>query len=319
MTGPVVTVTPNPSIDWTLAVGQVVRGRVHRADGSRREPSGKGVNVSRALRANDVATVAVLPCGGAAGRELRELLEATGVPHRCVPIRGEVRVNVSLTEPDGTATKVNSPGPTLSAGEVEALVGAAAVAAQGAAALLLSGSLPPAVPEDLYARIGRLVHNTGAVLALDSSATPLLAGLAGRPHLVKPNAHELAEVTGTRLHTVGDVLAAAATLRDRGAGRVVVSLGVDGAVLVDGEEPLHAHAFVADPVSTVGAGDALVAGLLAGTVRGLDRRDVLREGVAWSSAAVTAPGSDVPPVTDAHRGAVTVVAADPDRRLAEPA
>ena len=303
----IVTVTPNPSVDWTLEIPELIRGAVHRISGDHQEPSGKGVNVSRALTANAVPTLAVVPVGGTEGVELETLLRGEGVPFVAVPIMGRVRVNISLTEPDGHATKINAPGPTLLDEEVNALLASAASAGSGANWVLGSGSLPRGVPSDFYAQLGAAVAVTGARFAVDSSGAALVVGLAARPDVIKPNAPELAEAVGRSLVTVGDAVQAAEELRNRGARTVVVSLGRDGALLVDDDGALHAEAVVLDPKSTVGAGDAMLAGYLAGRERhDQDRAAALREAVAWGSGAVATVGSHVPAITDAHRRAVEI-------------
>jgi 1-phosphofructokinase len=310
----IVTVTPNPSVDLTLEVPTLVRGAVHRITGQHQEPSGKGVNVTRALTNNGVASVAVLPIGGPEGAELEELLRAERVAFVAVPIAGSVRVNISLTEVDGTATKVNAAGPTLRAKETEALLSTAAESATGVEWVLGSGSLPPGMTADFYARLGASVHASQARFALDSSGAALIAGLPASPDIIKPNVEELAEAVGRAVSTVGDAVSAARELMTLGARSVLVSLGPDGALLVDDLGVVHAAASVANPMSTVGAGDALLAGYLAGTLsHDGDRAQALREAVAWGSAAVRVAGSHVPMVTATDRDAV-VLDAGPDLR-----
>lgn len=317
----IVTVTPNPSIDWTLEVPTLTRGTVHRIAGQQQEPSGKGVNVTRALTGNAVRSIAVLPVGGAEGAELEVLLTAEQVSYRAVAVAGSVRVNISLTEPDGVATKINALGPTLSEEETQRLVGAAVEASAGAAWVLGSGSLPGGVGEDFFARLGDAVRGHGPRFALDSSGPALLAGLRARPDVIKPNAEELAQAVGRTLSTFDDAVSAADELRVLGAVTVLVSLGSDGALLVDEAGVLHAEAFVAAPRSTVGAGDALLAGYLAGTVTADgDRAKALREAVAWGSGALRLDGSRVPVISDTDRAAVVMDSApDLGRRLREPA
>lgn len=317
----ITTVTPNPSVDWTLEIPTLTRGMVHRIAAQHQEPSGKGVNVTRALTGNGVRSVAVLPLGGSEGVELEALLAAEQVSYRAVPVTGSIRVNISLTEPDGTATKINALGPTLSDEETQRLLVAAVEAADDATWVLGSGSLPGGVGETFYASLGEAVRGCGARFALDSSGAPLLAGLSAGPDVIKPNAEELAQAVGRPLSTLGDAVVAARELRVLGAATVVVSLGSDGALLVDDVGVLHAQAFVAAPRSTVGAGDALVAGYLAGTLTaGGDRAVALREAVAWGSGALRLHGSRVPVITDADRAAVRLDSTpDLGRRLREPA
>ena len=317
----IITLTPNPSVDWTLEIPILTRGLVHRIAAEHQEPSGKGVNVTRALTVNGVRSVAVLPSGGTEGAELEALLTAEDVTYRAVRVTGSIRVNISLTEPDGTATKINALGPTLSDEETKRLLSAVVDASGGAAWVLGSGSLPRGVGESFYARLGEAARRCGARFALDSSGAPLLAGLRARPDVIKPNADELAHAVGRPLATFGDAVAAARDLGQLGAATVVVSMGSDGALLVDEEGVVHAEAFVAAPRSTVGAGDALLAGYLAGTLMtDGERAAALREAVAWGSGALRLDGSRVPVITEADRAAV-VVADAPDlaRHLRQPA
>jgi 1-phosphofructokinase len=317
----ITTVTPNPSVDWTLEIPTLTRGLVHRITAEHQEPSGKGVNVTRALTVNLVRSVAVLPIGGTEGAELEALLAAEQVSYRAVPVAGSIRVNISLTEPDGTATKINAMGPTLSDEETNRLLMAVVDASSSAAWVLGAGSLPGGVGETFYARLGEAARRCGARFALDSSGAPLLAGLRARPDVIKPNTEELAQAVGRPLATFGAAVGAARELGSLGAAAIVVSMGSDGALLVDEQGVLHAEAFVASPRSTVGAGDALLAGYLAGSLMADgERAAALREAVAWGAGAVRLDGSRVPVVTDADRAAVVVdEAPDLARHLRQPA
>jgi 1-phosphofructokinase len=287
----IISLTPNPSVDRTIEVDELVRGAVLRAQAARVDPGGKGVNVARALVANGVEARAVLPLGGAEGRQLADLLDGEGIDVVRVPIAGAVRANVSIVEPDGTVTKINEPGPVLVACELDALVEATVAAAAGAAWVAVSGSLPPGAPTDLYARLVTRLHAVGARVAVDGSGSALTEALAARPDLVKPNCEELAEASGLVIATLGDALAAAHELRRRGASAVLASLGRDGALLVDGNGALHGEAPVAEPRSTVGAGDAALAGFLGS---GGEGRSALVAALAWGAAATGLPGSQMP-------------------------
>jgi 1-phosphofructokinase len=287
----IISLTPNPSVDRTIEVDELVRGAVQRARAARVDPGGKGVNVVRALLANGIAARAVLPLGGAEGRQLATLLDRDGIDLVRVPITGAVRANVSIVEPDGTVTKINEPGPVLSATELDALVAATVAAAAGADWVAVSGSLPPGAPTDLYARLVTRLHAVGVRVAVDGSGPPLARALAAGPDLVKPNAEELAEASGMVIVTLGDAITAAAELRRRGASAVLASLGPDGALLVDGDRTLHGEALVVERRSTVGAGDAALAGFLGA---GGEGRDALAAALAWGAAATGLPGSQMP-------------------------
>lgn len=302
----IVTVTPNPSIDRAVMIDQLHRGEVHRATANRIDPGGKGVNVARALAAQGASTVAVVPIGGPEGHLLEELLDSAGVTRRSVPVAGAVRMNISVLEPDGTTTKLNEPGPELSATEVDALLAATLDAGQNAAWIVGCGSLPPGVPVDFYAALVSAARDRGARVAVDSSGPSMAAAMAARPHLIKPNDEELAELVGRELTTLGDVRDAALGLVDAGIEMVAVSLGRDGALLVTATETVHARATVAAPVSTVGAGDCMLAGLLHSLSNGLSATAALAVAVQWGSAAVALPGSGVPTPEDLRDVVVSV-------------
>jgi 1-phosphofructokinase len=293
----IVTLTPNPSIDRAIAIDALHRGEVHRASSSRVDPGGKGVNVSRALAAQGTATLAVLPAGGPEGHLMEELLDTAAVPRRSVAVSGALRMNISVLEPDGTTTKLNEPGPRLTPAEVDALLTATLEAADGAEPgdwVVGCGSLPPGAPDSLYADLVTRVRERGTSVAVDSSGAPMAAAVAARPTLVKPNHEELAELVGHPLPTLGDVHAAARDLVAHGIEVVAVSLGGDGALLVTADELVHARATITAPLSTVGAGDCMLAGLLHGLSAGRSAADALAGAVTWGAAAVTLPGSRVP-------------------------
>ncbi|MBG0816647.1 1-phosphofructokinase [Planomonospora sp. ID82291] len=304
----IVTLTLNPSLDRTIDVGTLTRGAVIRATDTHLDPGGKGVNVSRALLANDVRSCAVVPYGGDEGRRLVSLLSAEGIDMVTVPVAGPTRSNVTLAEPDGTVTKINEPGTALSSAELDALAEAVLGAADSADWVVASGSLPPEVPVDIYARLCRRFTRAGILVAVDTSGPALLPALAAGPALVKPNREELAEATGRAITTLGDAIEAASVLRARGAETVLASLGADGAVLLQGDQIWYGEGPVAEPRSTVGAGDAMLAGFLAAGARG---EAALVEALAWATAAVGLPGSRMPGPADIRRDHVRTFTADP--------
>lgn len=307
----IVTVTPNPSLDRTVELAALRRGEVNRAVSVRLDPGGKGVNVARALTAAGVETIAALPSGRAPGGRLAELLDAHGVAASTVTIEGATRTNITLVEPDGTTTKINERGPVLTAGEVGALTDRVAGLAAGAEWLVGCGSLPAGMPADFHADLVRCARAVGTRVAVDTSGAPLRAAVAARPDLVKPNHEELAELIGRPLASLGDVLAAAREVRATGVGAVLVSLGAGGALLVCAEGEFHAATPPITVLSTVGAGDATLAGFLAAGGTG---PDALRRAVAYGAAACRLPGSGMPGPSDLDERAVRVVAT-PDATL----
>lgn len=294
----IVTLTPNPSLDRAITIPELRRGEVIRATSSRVDPGGKGVNVARALAAQGAETVAVLPSGGAEGHMMQDLLAAAGVRSAPIAVEGSLRMNISVLEPDGTTTKLNEPGPTLTEQAVAELLAATMASASPGGWVVGCGSLPPGAPVDLYATLVSSAHAAGLLVAIDSSGEPMTHAAAARPDLIKPNHEELEELVGSRLDTLGDVRDAATTLVAGGIATVAVSLGGDGALLVTRDAFVHANATITTPLSTVGAGDCMLAGLLHGLSRGASAADALSAAVTWGAAAVTLPGSRVPGPAD---------------------
>jgi 1-phosphofructokinase len=301
----IVTLTANPSVDRTIEVDTLRPGAVIRARASRVDAGGKGVNVARALAAHGRKAKAVLPSGGGAGAQLEAMLAEAGLDLLTVRIAGTIRTNVTVVEADGTTTKLNEPGPRLSSQELAALAATLRDAAAAADWVVLSGSLSPGAPDDWYAGIIRVLHGTGTgpQVAIDSSGPALAAAIFAQPDLVKPNREELAELTGRPIETIADVIGAAQTLTGRGVRAVLTSLGPAGAVLARRDAAWHATAAATDPVSTVGAGDALLAGYLTA---GADGPGALAEAVAWGSAAAALPGSRMPGPADLIRTGIHI-------------
>ncbi|MFI5999111.1 1-phosphofructokinase [Streptomyces sp. NPDC051366] len=313
----ILTVTPNPSLDRTYEVPSLDRGAVLRATGDRVDPGGKGVNVSRALAAAGVLTTAVLPLGGASGTLIAELLGAQGVDVTAVTVAGQTRSNISLVEPDGTLTKINAPGPELTAEESGLLLETVRTAAGDPVWIAACGSLPLGLAPEWYADLVARAREAGAKVALDTSGPALTAALQARPDLIKPNAAELAQAVGRPLATLGEVARAAQELRSRGAGAVLASLGADGQLLVSAEGTFHGTAPVAAVRSDVGAGDASLAGFL---IAGGTGPGALASALAHGAAAVQLPGSAMPVPADLRPEAVRVTEnPPPDLRLSAPA
>ena len=316
----ILTLTANPSLDRTISLpGALARGAVQRAVSAGEEPGGKGVNVSRALTVSGIRSVAVLP--GAGADPVMTGLRQAGVEYLNLPIGAPLRSNITLTEPDGTTTKVNAPGPPLRPVEQEALiallVGACTAGSERCSWLVMAGSLPPEVPPDFYASVAHAVkERLGARaprIAIDSSGPPLMGALlhGAEPDLLKPNADELSEATGFSSEAALEadpLLAARAAgmLLERGVGAVLATLGARGALLVTAGGSWLATRPPVQARSTVGAGDSALAGYLLAEVAGAAPPDCLRQAVAHGAAAASLPGTTVPAVAATDPGAVTV-------------
>ncbi|MCW1957273.1 MAG: 1-phosphofructokinase [Mycobacterium sp.] len=302
----IITVTPNPSIDRTVTLpGELVRGAVHRVSSVSSEPGGKGVNVARALTLAGLDVVAVLPAGE--HDPILAALRSQGVAFDAVPVAGPVRTNLTMTEPDGTTTKINEPGAALDATEAEALAWAVIQRARADHWVVLSGSLPPGLPDHWYSDMTAALKAHGCKVAVDTSDAPLAALADGldrvAPDLIKPNAEELASLAGVSADSLesavargdaGPVVYAARHLVDRGVGSVLATLGRTGALLVDADGAWLATPPPITPRSTVGAGDSSLAGYVRAEVEGADAPGRLQMAVAYGSGAAALPGSAMP-------------------------
>lgn len=290
----ITTVTLNPSFDRTIHVPGFRAGALNRAAGFRLDPGGKGINVSKVCKVLGHETVALGFLGGPAGDRLAGLLHDEQIPADFISISGETRTNLKIIDPDtGEETEINEPGPVVAKEEIEQLVDRIREWLPRTKVLVLSGSVPPGVPDDIYARI--IQEAGGQVkIILDAPGEALRAGLAARPYLVKPNLDEARWLLGRPVDSVEDAAAGAREIRRMGAEVAVISLGPKGAVIAS----LDGCAWImAPPVavkSTVGAGDAMVAALAVSLVDGLNIREaaILASGAAVAS--VLEPGTRVP-------------------------
>ena len=313
----IVTLTANPSLDRTVNLtAPLERGGVQRAESVISQAGGKGVNISRACVAADLPSIAVLP---AAKNDpfVLELL-AAGIDCRPVEHAGDLRVNITITEPDGTTTKLNSPGPQATPRLLEELQEALVRRAETADWTVLAGSLPPGAPPEWYAELVTALRGAGARVAVDTSDSPLKALVdalpAGAPHLMKPNGEELASFTGHHADELeADPAAAAEAARElvsQGVESVLVTLGPHGAVLVNADGAWHASPPPTTVVSTVGAGDSRLFGYLLGVVPGGAPHHRLALAVAYGSAAAGLPGTTIPHPRQVQTGLVHVTRLD---------
>lgn len=309
----IVTLTANPSLDRTIVLDAPLEpGAVQTALSQREDAGGKGINVARVVAAAGIDAVAVLPL--AADDPFDTALHGAGVPARRVPVTGHARANVTITDAAGTTTKLNLPGATLGTAEAAAVVEAVVAATEGARWLVLAGSLPPGVGDDFYVDVVlavRAAHGQAAPLIAVDTSGPALRAVVERalPDLIKPNDEELAELAGVEL-PAGDlaaaVIAVAHSIVPEKSRAALITLGADGAVLVDAD-----GAWIGMPprirvVSTVGAGDSSLAGYLIAETEGAGPDARLERAIRYGSAAASLPGTQAPTPDDLPHGDVRV-------------
>lgn len=301
----VATVTLNPAFDRTLHLPSFRMDALNRAKRVTLQASGKGVNVARALARLGVPTICLGIIAGDAGRALQAHLVREGLATNFVEAdsTGETRTNITLVV-DGRRieTKINEPGPTVDAAALDQLAARLAAMARQAFAVVFSGSLPPGAPADAYARLIDVAQQAGALAVLDADGEPLRLGLEARPFLIKPNQRETEQLIGRPLKSIREVVDAANDLARSGTV-VLITLGGRGAVLAT--PPGHATTAtgcwrISTPkiraVNTVGAGDAFLAGSLAGVYRGVGIADALRQAARAAQQHLTGEASSPPSV-----------------------
>ncbi|MFG1809964.1 1-phosphofructokinase family hexose kinase [Streptomyces sp. NPDC049040] len=287
----IITVTLNVALDVTYRVPALIPHASHRVLDAVERPGGKGLNVARVLAALGHPVTVTGFAGGPAGDEVRRRLAAE--PHAAlltdalVPIDGQTRRTVGVVDAaSGDTTMFNEPGPTVAPREWTTLLGVYRELLASADAVALCGSLPPGVPVGAYATLIREARAAGAHVLLDASGPALRRGLAARPDLIKPNAEELAGLTG-----FAEPAKAARDARRRGARAVAASLGADGMLVLAEDGGWRAAPPVKLAGNPTGAGDSAVAGLLSGAAEGLPWPARLARAVALSAATVLAPAA----------------------------
>ena len=307
----IVTVTLNPSVDRTIAVGDLRVGSINRAQLVAVDPGGKGVNVSRALSAYGAKTYAVLICGDLGDAWFGQSLTKLSIPHTIIKSEGMTRSNITVVSGDGAVTKFNEPGFTLTPTLISEVKHALSGLDLNGAWVVFAGRLNPGADVDTYKDLAQYVRSLGAKVALDGSGPEFKAAMSEKPDLIKPNQFELGELVGRDLHSMEDVLVAARELIDDGIGQVLCSLGVDGAVLVSSKDVIHCEPEKVAQGTPVGAGDILLAIYLGGGAQ----PSALKDAIAWSAASVPLEGTAIP--TKAQATAVGVIVNDAPSALRE--
>jgi 1-phosphofructokinase len=291
----IVTVTFNPAIDETVTVDRLVPGEVHRALSARQNAGGKGVNVASCLAdwGIEVSAHGLLGTDNAAPFEA--LFAGKGIADKFVRRAGATRVNLKLVDAAGT-TDVNMDGTATDPYQIDAVVEAVAAEAGPDTLVVLAGSVPPGCRLDIYARIVERLGETGASVLLDTSGGPLREALAAArlPRIVKPNRHELSEWLGAPVETLADVHRVATDLHRKGVALVAVSLGEEGAFFLSDDGALTARLAASDVASTVGAGDAMVAGIAAAVAQGGDLARIARLSTAFAVGKLGRAGPHLP-------------------------
>ena len=289
---PIVTVTLNPAIDRTLHLPTFALGQVNRVESERTDPGGKGINVAKVIKAlkHPVLVTGFLGTNNAAA--FQNYFKKENIHNHFVETAGENRVNIKIVDmTNDVVSELNFPGITPTTLDLDHLLDTLRQLAATHKWFVLSGSLPPTVPTDIYAQLITMLHEYDCKVILDTSGAALTAGIAARPFAVKPNLPELSQLMNSPMESEEEILKAIKELLSQGIEKVAISLGEKGSLVADRNQILRAKAPVVPVCSTVGAGDAFVAGFSVGQARNLSLADSVRLASASAGAAVALPGT----------------------------
>lgn len=287
------TVTLNPALDKTVEIPSLTVDAVNRITSMRTDPGGKGINVSKVIQKLGGASVAAGILGGDTGRAILSALTEMGLTTLFHFVEGETRTNMKIIDPDNhTNTDINEPGVTVSEEILEKLLEELLAKVTKEDIVVISGSMPKGSPKDTYYTWTKAFREKGVKVILDADGDLLKAGLKASPYLIKPNNHELGALTGRALETPEEIAETAAELmKEYGIGKVVVSMGGDGAVYVTKDKTIYAEGLKVPVGSTVGAGDSVVAALAVSEEEGKTLEETVRLSTAVGAANVMCSGT----------------------------
>lgn len=292
----IATITLNPAIDQTASTPNFQAGEVNRVDWEQADPGGKGVNVASFLTDFGFSVTV----SGFLGKDSAELFQnffhQKGIQNRFIPISGKTRVNIKIIDPvQNQVTDINFPGQAPTESDIKDLHQVIDELAKTCDWFVLSGSLPAGVDPSIYGQMIERLKAQGKTVVLDASGESFRQALPYAPYAIKPNIDELQELMGRRLDGESAIAKSAQELLSQGLQCVVVSMGAKGAIFVEANEVIIARPPKVEVISTVGAGDAMVSGLVTGKLRGLSLPDCARLATAFSIGALTQVGPRLPP------------------------
>ena len=287
----ITSISLNPSIDRTMTVESFTPGGLNRVVASSDVAAGKGINVALTVSALGLDS----ECIGYMYRDSASLFEkrlmVNSTAYDFIWREGTARTNIKVFDrSQGVVTELNESGRTVEPEQLERMVELVTRHAENSDFLVLTGSLPPGCPDDFYRTLIHAVDGLGCRCVLDADGDRLKYGLEARPFMIKPNRYELEMMTGSHLESVQEIRDAARQYIDMGVEVVAVSLGAEGALILEGDEALYAPRLNIEVKSTVGAGDSMVAGLVAGFMAENELEDTFRMGMACATARCMTEG-----------------------------
>jgi len=299
----IVTLTMNPAVDQSSSTDFVTDERKLKCRNERYDPGGGGINVSRAIKILGGHSKAFYPAGGCSGDLLERLLDREKIEHSRISIDGRTRINIHLLEESTNRQyRLNMPGAKVSEGEWRQCLQVIKDFTPSPDYIVASGSLPPGVPDDFYARIARLSKELNSKFILDTSGEPLQKALDEGVFLIKPNLNEFSDLIDETIENEEQIIDTAKDIINQGKCDVIVnSTGAAGTIVVTKDEATHIYAPLVPINSRIGAGDCMVAGITLKLASSVALMYAIRYGVASGTAAVITPGTELCRKDDVER------------------
>lgn len=292
------TVTLNPARDRTVVIPDFQAGKVNRIESLRDDPGGKGINVSKTIKTLGGKSVAMGILGGATGKYLRGSLNAIGIPNDFVQTGEETRTNMKVVDPvNHTTTDINEPGHPVSKRVLTAVFSKLSSSVKPGDIVVFAGRIPAGANATLLADWTKKLNAAGVRVFLDADGEALAAGVQASPYLIKPNDSELKQLLGYQFSSLSEIYAGARRVIDKtGISYVVVSLGADGALFVNEKVSFRGEGLKVRVMSTVGAGDSMMAAMAYGFDTGMPLKDICRLAMATSASSILTAGTECAPM-----------------------
>lgn len=287
----IVTVTMNPAIDKTVEIDRFIYQGLNRLKNVIQDVGGKGINVSKTIKALGGNTVATGFLAGNAGAIVNKVLKEKGIKADFIGVDGETRTNMKVVEPGGILTELNEPGPQVSDENVKKLMTKLEEYADENTLFILAGSIPQGVPSNIYGTIIKKIKEKNAKVFLDADGELFVKAIEAGPSIIKPNKFELEQYFGMENANEEKLIWMCKELQKKGVNKVAVSMGKEGALFIWNDKVLKAQGLKVEAYSAVGAGDAMVAAISFGIDQGYDEEVCIRLGVAASAGAVMTKGT----------------------------
>lgn len=282
------TLTLNPSIDYIMPINQINLGATNYANNEYMLPGGKGINVSRVLSQLDVPNKALGFIAGHTGKFIEDWLEKEEANYEFIPVKGQTRINVKLKGEN--ETEINGNGPNITQENIQKLKQQISQLTEKDT-LILSGSKNKGLPETFYNELIEICQKNQVSFVIDTNSKELLQALSAQPFLVKPNQAELGDLFNQEIQTKEEAIKYGKKLQEAGAQNVIVSLGGDGAIFIDEKQIFIGKSPKGKVLNTVGSGDSMIAGFMAGIEKGQTKEDAFK--LAIQSGSATAFNEDL--------------------------